>query len=109
MARTPNIPQRAEEWDWPPRRQNKLPKGRYRPINRTVDAYQPRQHRGHYRTYGTFDVHQPNGWDWPIRKKIIDVGWRVMITCIKVLLIAWLSIMAFGGSWLFVTAICLYF
>jgi hypothetical protein len=72
---------RTEEWDWPP----------------------PRR-RGNYRSS---DIYQPSGWDWPIRKKIINIWWRVMMTSIKVLLTIALTIMAFGASWLFWTVITL--
>src|SRR5207248_1910418 len=72
---------RTEEWDWPPRR-------RWR----------------HYPS--RFDVYQPSGLS-PIRKKIIDIHWRVMIACIKVIFIAALTAIAFAASWLFCTVITL--
>jgi hypothetical protein len=75
MARAPNIPQRAQEWDWPPTRRR-----RYYPSR--------------------FDIYQPSGWNSPVTKKIIDIYWRVTITCIKVLLIGYLTIVAFGAAWL---------
>jgi hypothetical protein len=40
-------------------------------------------------------------------KKIIDIGWRVMVTCFKVILIGALTIIAFGASWLIVTVLTL--
>jgi hypothetical protein len=73
---------RAEEWDWPPRRRR-----RYYPSR--------------------FDIYQPSGWNSPITKKIINIYWRVMIACIKVLLITALTILAFGASWLFWTVLTL--
>jgi hypothetical protein len=76
--------QRTEEWDWPPRRR-----------------------RGYYRTYRTLDVHQPSSWDWSIRKKIIDIGWKTMIAVIKVVLTIALTAMAAGASWLIVTVLTL--
>src|ERR1700730_12833800 len=73
---------RREEWDWPPSR------GRYRTLDNSV----------HFTSHG---------WDWPIRKKIINIWWRVMMISIKVLLTIALTIMAFGASWLFWTVITL--
>lgn len=72
----------AEEWDWPPRR-------RWR----------------HYPS--RFDIYQPSGWNSPVRKKIIDIYWRVMITIIKAMFITALAVLAFGGSWLIVTVLML--
>jgi hypothetical protein len=72
----------THEWDWPPTRR-----------------------RRYYRR--SFDTYQPSGWDWPIRKKIINIWWRVMMISIKVLLTIALTIMAFGASWLFWTVITL--
>jgi hypothetical protein len=73
---------RVEEWDWPPRRR--------------------------WRRYPSrFDVYQPSGWNSPITKKIIDIYWRVMITIIKVLLAIYLTIIAFGASWLITTVLTL--
>jgi hypothetical protein len=72
---------RTEEWDFPPTR-----------------------HRGNYRAS---DIYQPSGWNSPVTKKIIDIYWRVMIACIKVILITALTILAFGASWLFWTVITL--
>jgi hypothetical protein len=72
---------RREEWDWPPTRR-----------------------RGNYRTS---DTYQPSGWGSPIATKIVNIYWRVIITCIKVLLTVALTIMAFGASWLFWTVITL--
>jgi hypothetical protein len=91
------IEKRTEEWDFPPTRH----RGNYRPRRRRYhDVYQPG-------TWDSVDVYQPGGWDWPIRKKIIDIGWRVMITCLKVALIGALTIIAFGASWLIVTVLTL--
>jgi hypothetical protein len=70
-----------QEWDWPP----------------------PRR-RGNYRAS---DIYQPSGWGSPIEKKIINIWWRVMIACIKVILITALTIIAFGASWLFWTVLTL--
>jgi hypothetical protein len=72
---------RAEEWDWPPRR--------------------------HWRHYPSrFDIDQPSGLP-PVRKKIIDIWWQVIMTSIKVMLITALTIMTFGASWLFWTVLTL--
>jgi hypothetical protein len=72
---------RSEEWDWPPTRR-----------------------RGNYRAS---DIYQPSGWDSSVRKKIINIWWRVMMISIKMLLTIALTIMAFGASWLFWTVLTL--
>lgn len=81
VPRFDQLTPRAEEWDWPPTRRR--------------------------RYYRTVDVYQPSGWNSPGVKKAIDIYWRVTITIIKVLLATYLSIMAFGASWLFWTVITL--
>jgi hypothetical protein len=99
---------RREEWDFPPTRGDKRFAWRGeagRGWARPGRARQGKDYR--YRAYSRFDVYQPSGWDWPIRKKIIDIWWRVMITTIKVLLTIALTIMAFGASWLIVTVLTL--
>jgi hypothetical protein len=91
---------RTEEWDFPPTRKPRHGAARQRTAWQGMGPY------GHYR-YRTSDTYQPKGWDWPIRKKIIDIWWRVMMITIKVILITALTIMAFGASWLIVTVLTL--
>jgi hypothetical protein len=102
---------RREEWDFPDFPPTQLVKARRgeagRGLARPGTARQGKDYSGRYRYRSRFDVYQPNGWDWPIRKKIINIWWRVMIVSIKVLLTIALTIMAFGGSWLFWTVITL--
>jgi hypothetical protein len=76
---------RAHEWDWPPRRR-----------------------RGYFRTYRTFDVPQPSGWNSPVVKKIVSIYWLVLWTCIKVLFAIPLSIALIGAIWLLWVLITLY-
>jgi hypothetical protein len=62
------------------------------------DIYQP----------GSWDpVDQPNGWNSPITKRVADIYWRITIAIIKVLLIGYLTIVAFAAAWLFCTVITL--
>jgi hypothetical protein len=96
--------ERTEEWDWPPTRQ-KLPKGRW--VRPEKFHHRPIKPRTRHRYQSRFDVYQPSGWNSSVNKKIIDVGWRVMVTIIKVFLTITLTIIAFGASWLIVTVLTL--
>jgi hypothetical protein len=79
---------RIEEWDWPPRR-HRYRWGRYRPIYRTIEGY------------------QPSGWNSPIAKKVIHIYWRVTINVIKILIAIPLSLLFIGGLWLIWTLMTL--
>jgi hypothetical protein len=73
------------EWDWPP----------------------TRRRFGTYRTYRTFDVYQPSGWNSPGVRKAVHIYWRATIFIIKMLLAIPLSILAIGAFWLLWTIITL--
>jgi hypothetical protein len=82
----------GEFWDWPPTRR------RYR----TIDVYQSKLVASCNEFSG-----RPSGWNSPISKKIIGVYWRVTLAIVKMLIVIWLTAVAFAGSWLFWTVITL--
>jgi hypothetical protein len=81
---------RAEEWDWPPTRRRRY--------YRIVDINPP---------ISSYDAVNSCGWNSPVTKKVVSVYWLTMITCLKVILISALTIMAFGASWLICTVLTL--